>query len=138
MATNWVATIFLFSQPPATGRYAGVRQLGGGLSDAAYNIALDSNNNVYVGANVVPPGGTYPVHFSPTEIMPIQPNPINTPSDYYKRSFLVKYNSNGQFVWKRAMQGITDDILDRSEILKILIDSNDVIHFIVGILVVHI
>ncbi|UUV20273.1 T9SS type A sorting domain-containing protein [Paenimyroides aestuarii] len=64
--------------------------------------------------------------------MPTQPNPINSPSDYYKRSFLVKYNNNGQFVWKRAMQGITDDILDRSEILKILIDSNDVIHFIVG------
>ncbi len=85
-----------------------------------------------MGANVVPPGGTYPVHFSPTETMPTQPNPINSPSDYYKRSFLVKYNNNGQFVWKRAMQGITDDILDRSEILKILIDSNDVIHFIVG------
>ncbi len=80
----------------------------------------------------MPPGGTYPVHFSPTEIMPTVPNPLNTPSDYYKRSFLVKYNNNGQFLWKRAMQGVTDDIMDRSEILDIVVDSNDVIHFIVG------
>ena len=105
---------------------------GGGLFDAAYNIALDSNNNVYVGANVDVGSTNYPVHFSPTEALPGNPNNPNTISDFYKTTFLVKYNSNGQFVWKKALQGDVISSTRDSGLLDIVIDSKDVIHFIVG------
>src|SRR5690606_33852886 len=64
--------------------------------------------------------------------LPNQPTTPNTTSDYYKKNFLIKYSRNGQFVWKKALQGITNSALDRSEILDLFIDKNDIIHFIVG------
>ncbi len=104
--------------------------------DSAYKIALDSNNNVYIGANVQRGTKTgiteYPVHFSPTESLPMPPTNMNTVSDAWKTTFLVKYNSNGQFQWKKALQGDVNGINYDSGILDILIDSNDVIHFIAG------
>ena len=105
---------------------------GGGLFDAAYNIALDSNNNVYVGANLSLGNATYPVHFSSTDSLPAPPSNLNTISDGWKTTFLVKYDTNGQFVWKKALQGDVNGINYDSGILDILIDSNDVIHFIAG------
>ena len=105
---------------------------GGGLFDAAYNIALDSNNNVYVGANVDVGSTTYPVHFSSTEVLPGNPNNPNTISDFYKTTFLVKYDSNGQFIWKKALQGDVISSTRDSGLLDIVIDSNDIIHFIAG------
>src|SRR5690606_32713728 len=55
-------------------------------------------------------------------------------SDHYKTTFLVKYDTNGQFVWKRALQGDVTNDNSYSSISDILIDSNDNIHFIVGLL----
>ncbi len=109
---------------------------GGGLFDAAYNIALDSNNNVYVGANLSLGNATYPVHFSPTEALPAPPSNPSTLSEGWKTTFLVKYNSNGQFQWKKALQGDVNstDVTFPSSMLDILIDSNDNVHFIVGLL----
>ncbi len=105
--------------------------------DSAYKIALDSNNNVYIGANVQRGTKTgiteYPVHFSPTESLPMPPTNLNTISDAYKLTFLVKYNSNGQFQWKKALQGDVDGITYNNNILyDLLIDSNNIIHFIAG------
>lgn len=119
--------------------YAGARQLGGG-DDRAYKIALDSNNNVYIGTTVQRGTKTgiteYPVHFSPTESLPMPPSNTSTISDAWKTAFLVKYNSNGQFQWKRALQGDVNlaDGKNDSSLLDILIDSNDQIHFIIGLL----
>src|SRR5690606_36732539 len=96
----------------------------------------------YVGANVDlgrKVGITdYPVHFSPTESLPMPPPVSPTPgvpgtiSDGWKRTFLVKYTSNGQFDWKRALQGDVSSSLDRSNVLDVLVDSKDDIHFIAG------
>ncbi len=114
---------------------------GGGLFDESYKIALDSNNNVYVGVyadNYATNG--YPFHFSSTEILPTTPpyNPNDPqgliPHDGYKSTYLVKYDSNGQFIWKRALQGNVNLPNKSSQILDILIDSNDNIHFIAGFL----
>src|SRR5690606_36944685 len=44
----------------------------------------------------------------------------------------VRYDSNGQFLWKRALQGDVSSVYDRSHVLDVLIDSKDNIHFIVG------
>ena len=107
---------------------------GGAAFDRAFKIALDSNNNVYVGANVMHGSVNYPVHFSPTEALPGPPATPNTVSDYYKTTFLVKYDTNGQFVWKRALQGDVTDLTDDSSLSDIVIDANDNIHFIVGLL----
>src|SRR5690554_3383100 len=133
--------IFLFSTT-CDGTVRWSQAIGGGGADTAYKIALDSNNNVYVGANVglgTKTGITdYPVHFSPTEALPMPPGTPSTPgapgtiSDGWKRTFLVKYTSNGQFEWKRALQGDVSAITDSSNILDVLIDSKDTIHFIVG------
>ncbi len=107
---------------------------GGGAFDRAFKIALDSNNNVYVGVYVQPSNGNKPVHFSPTEVLPVTSGTPNIVSDHYKTTFLVKYDTNGQFVWKRALQGDVADGNSDSSLNDILIDSNDNIHFIVGLL----
>ena len=61
------------------------------------------------------------------------PANLNTVSDAWKTTFLVKYNSNGQFQWKKALQGNVDGITYNNNILyDLLIDSNDTIHFIAG------
>ncbi len=94
---------------------------------------MDSNNNVYIGV-FVGVGGNKPVHFSPTEALPAMPTTPNTVSDYYKRTFLVKYDTNGQFIWKRALQGDVTEDNGYSLPYGIVIDANDNIHFIVGLL----
>lgn len=114
--------------------YDGARQLGGGAFDRAFKIALDSNNNVYVGVYVQPSNGNKPVHFSPTEVLPVTSGTPNIVSDHYKTTFLVKYDTNGQFIWKRNLQGDVADGNSDSSLNDILIDSNDNIHFIVGLL----
>ena len=75
-----------------------------------------------------------PVHFSPTETLPGPPSTPTTVSDYFKSTFLVKYDTNGQFIWKRALQGDVTDDNSYSSISDILIDNNNNIHFIVGLL----
>src|SRR5690606_28812240 len=70
--------------------------------------------------------------FSSTEVLPGNPNNPNTISDFYKTTFLVKYDSNGQFIWKKALQGDVISSTRDSGLLDIVIDSNDIIHFIVG------
>ncbi|MBA5792683.1 T9SS type A sorting domain-containing protein [Flavobacterium sp. xlx-214] len=132
--------IFLFSTT-CSGQVRWSQAIGGGgLFDAAYKIALDSNNNVFVGANVSLGNTTKPVYFSPTDALPPRPayNPNDPngliPSDGYKTTFLVKYNSNGQFVWKCALQGDVGFPNNHSSVLSIVIDSKDNLHFIIGFL----
>ena len=134
-ATSW-SDIFLFSTT-CDGTVRWSQAIGGGGMVSAYKIALDSNNNVYIGANVQRGTKTgiteYPVHFSPTESLPMPPTNLNTISDAYKLTFLVKYNSNGQFQWKKALQGDVNGITYNNNILyNLLIDSNNNIHFIAG------
>src|SRR5690606_14291645 len=66
--------------------------------------------------------------------LPAPPTTPNTVSDYYKSTFLVKYDTNGQFIWKRALQGDVTENNNISSIIDIVIDNNDNIHFIVGLL----
>lgn len=106
---------------------------GGGLFDRTYNLVLDSNNNVYILPYLSLGSSAYPVHFSPTENLPAPPNNLNTISDGWKTSFLVKYDTNGQFQWKKALQGNVDgNTYNNSILYDLLIDSNDTIHFIAG------
>ncbi|MFA5670701.1 MAG: T9SS type A sorting domain-containing protein [Balneolaceae bacterium] len=117
--------IFLFSTT-CDGTVRWSQAIGGGDHDRAYNLALDSNDNVYVGTYVrgYP---SFPVFFSPTDSVPSHPHP-----DYYKQTYLVKYDSNGQYQGRKALQGNVDQTNNQSQIIDIFIDSNDIIHFVAG------
>src|SRR5690606_38875594 len=55
--------------------------------------------------------------------------------DAHKRIYLVKYNSNGIFQGKKAEQGTVSGALDaEARIFDLVIDSQNKLHFIVGLL----
>ncbi|MBS7321842.1 MAG: T9SS type A sorting domain-containing protein, partial [Myroides sp.] len=123
--------IFLFSSD-CEGEVLWSRAIGGGSDDLAYNLVLDSNNNVYIGGYFNPAvsnsAGTYPVRFSPTDSLPTNSND----PDYYKKIFLVKYDNNGNYEGKKALQGNVNGTNGAAQVLDLAI-SNDTLHFIVGL-----
>lgn len=125
--------IFIFSTT-CDGQVRWSQAIGGaGTGDSAYNIALDSNNNVYVGARVgFSTNSSFPVRFSDTETLPTPTNPASV-SEGWKTSFIVKYNNMGQYQWKKAVQGDVTQANFESCILNIAIDNQDNLHFIVGL-----
>ena len=120
--------IFLFSTT-CDGTVRWSQAIGGEHSDRAYNLVLDSNNNVYVGAYLTG-GSSYNLHFSPNPADDITPFPANP--EAYKRIYLVKYNSNGVFQGKKALQGTAST--NEARILDLVMDSQNKLHFIVGLL----
>lgn len=119
--------IFLFSTT-CDGQVRWSQAIGGGGSlDFAYNLELDSSNNVYVGVHINAVGTS--VSFSPDpnhSVAPL-PNP-----QAYNRIYLVKYNSNGQYQGKKALQGNVDNTNNQAQLSNLFID-NDTIHFITGL-----
>lgn len=111
--------------------------LGGGSTDQVYNLVLDSQNNVYIGISMGLGSTTHqkPVYFSPTDSLPL--TPAIEPSDYYKTAFLVKFNSTGQYLGKKALQGDVGSYYPSpsnfSSSISDLAISNDTLHFIVGL-----
>src|SRR5690606_14684069 len=113
--------------------------IGGGNRDYAFNLVLDNQNNVYVGANVrndhITPDG-HSVHFSPTDSLsyPDLTTP-QTHQDELKTSFLIKYDSNGQFKGIKALQGnyVTFSTF-YSHLLELAIESKNNLHFVVGLM----
>ena len=126
--------ILLFSTT-CDGEVRWSQAIGGGGSDRAYNLVLDSEDNVYIGGHFSPgvtnSAGTFPVHFSPTDSLPSSGS-NNVVSDYHKRIFLVKYDKDGNYQGKKALQGDVDVYNSGSQILDLAI-SNDTLHFIVGL-----
>lgn len=121
--------IFLFSTD-CEGQVRWSQAIGGEGNDRAYNLVLDSNNNVYVGAYLTG-GSSYNLHFSPDPTHDITPFPAN--QEAYKRIYLVKYDNNGVFQDKKTLQG-TVSSTDEARILDLVIDSENKLHFIVGLL----
>lgn len=123
--------IFIFSTT-CDGQVRWGQAIGGEDNDRAYNLVLDNNNNVYVGAYVTG-GSSYNIHFSPNAADDITPFPANM--DAHKRIYLVKYDSNGVFQGKKAVQGTVSGALDaEARIFDLVIDSQNKLHFIVGLL----
>jgi len=144
--------IFLFSTT-CDGTVRWSRAIGGGASDYSYNLVLDSSNNVYIAALVYPwlnwAGNVhYPVHFSETEYVetpydltgnnPAIPPNNNLPMEFYKHAYLVKYDSDGNYIKRKAIE--SDDLANvdtytstnmyRSPYLyNLMIDSADNLHF---------
>ena len=124
--------VFLFSTT-CDGQVRWSQAIGGKLDDYAYNLALDSKNNVYVGARVTvgfyaySSPQRYYTFFSPTDSIRLDPTLNHNVFDPY----LVKYDSNGQYQGKKALRGTVSTY--SLEILDIYIDSKDTIHFITGV-----
>ncbi|MBA5793483.1 T9SS type A sorting domain-containing protein [Flavobacterium sp. xlx-214] len=122
--------IFLFSTT-CDGTIRWSQAIGGEHDDRAYNLVLDSNNNVYVGAYITS-DSNYNIHFSPNPADDIMPLPANP--DAHKRIYLVKYDSNGVFQGKKALQGTVSSTNREAQILDLVMDSQNKLHFIVGLL----
>src|SRR5690554_4048660 len=99
--------IFLFSTD-CEGNVRWSQAIGGGSSDRAYNLVLDSEDNVYIGgyfgSGVTNSAGTFPVRFSSTDSLPSSGS-SSVVSDYHKKIFLVKYDKDGDYQGKKALQG---------------------------------
>lgn len=145
--------IFLFSTT-CDGTVRWSRAIGGGASDHSYNLVLDSSNNVYIAALVFPwlnwaGNQHYPVHFSETEYVetpydltgndPAIPPDNNLPMEFYKHAYLVKYDSNGNYIKRKVME--SDAISNNSNnditnltpltsLYNLMIDSEENLHFV--------
>ena len=127
--------IFLFSTT-CDGQVRWSQAIGGYEDDWAYNLALDSKNNVYIGATVTLGFHAYAkpqyfyTYFSPTDSI-ITPGSTRN----YREPYLIKYDSNGQYQGKKAL----NDTIQNSYaglgpvIYDLYIDSKDTIHFIAGL-----
>src|SRR5690606_34135840 len=115
--------IFLFSTTN-TGTIRWSQAIGGGADNRAYNLVLDSNNNVYIGAFLRSDANNNPIHFSASE----------TITAAYQTNYLVKYDSNGVFQTKKALQGtVANGNLGVGQLFDLVIDSQDRLHFVVGL-----
>lgn len=143
--------IFLFSTT-CDGSVRWSRAIGGGGRDYSYNLVLDSSNNVYISARVSPTlnlfGVDYPVYFSENDSV-ITPNQVPghnpqwptddyLPMEFYKRSYLVKYDSNGNYITRKVLAsdelaGIdfhaSTEMYRRPYLYNLIIDSQDNLHF---------
>ena len=120
--------IFLFSTT-CDGQIRWSQAIGGGsLGDFAYNLELDSNDNIYVGVHINALSTT--VSFSPDSDDSITqlPNP-----QAYNRIYLVKYDSDGQYLGKKALQGSIGSVIDSEARVSDIVIKNDILHFIVGL-----
>jgi len=141
---NGTNDIFLFSTD-CEGQVRWSQTIGGWQDDTAYNLVLDSLNNVYIGANVAPntagsgPGIRRPLHFTENDSIPFA-NTANggglIPQEAFKTTYLVKYSSTGQLINKVTLQGDVTNVPSEfnSLISDLAIDSQGKIHFIVGLL----
>src|SRR5690606_19032447 len=124
------------------GSYRWSHTIGGGhWQDYAYKLGLDSTNGLYIAVTVVnnaTVGGFNhpPVHFSEDDVMPLVPVNSNNgnPHEAYKMGFLLKFEKDtGDYLWRKTLQGDVTSTLRSMVVGRIFIDSNDVIHQIVGL-----
>ena len=120
------------------------RIIGGGRKDIAYSIVLDNENGVYVAPVVTYTSisifggeGMTPPHFSEDNSLPQVDGTetgMQTEQEGFKSGFLLKYNANnGDLVWRKDLQGDVNSNNRFSFIHKLIIDSSNTIHMVVGL-----
>ena len=122
--------IFLFSTN-CNGTVRWSKAIGGLGIDEANEMVLDENDNIYISAH--PRGVIAPVYFSPTDSLPGPPDNPDEISDFYKTAFIVKYDSIGNFQWKKSVQGPVNNSNTVAFIHGLEIDSKGKLHFIAGL-----
>lgn len=120
--------IFLFSTS-CDGKVRWSQAIGGSSSaDFAYNLELDSNNNIYIGAHVNAINTKVFFSSDPGHSISPLPNP-----EAYNRIYLVKYNSDGKYQGRKALQGSIGSVIDSEAKISDIVMKNDTLHFIVGL-----
>jgi len=92
-----------------------VLTLGGTLDDSAYDVEVDSSNNIYVAGNFM---GV--VDFDPGPGIEERTSHLNFHGDYIADCYVAKYDQAGALIWVNAWGGTIGDTC-----LAIAIDSND-------------
>ncbi len=94
--------------------------------DFATDVAVDSNNNIYVLATI-DVATTETVDFDPEHPNTnsiIKTNPSFSSSQRNLNVFLIKYSPNGKLLWYKEVQDIFNDAS-----FKLLVDANDHVFF---------
>ncbi|MES2485801.1 MAG: hypothetical protein V4581_07615 [Bacteroidota bacterium] len=128
--------IVLFSTD-CEGSLRWTQTIGGGTQDFAYNIQLDNNGGLYLGANVLNISGSnqpyLPPHFSPTDAQPVLGDNTGEPQEGYKTAALLKYNTNnGSLAWRKMPQGDVTLSLRYAQIHNLQVQPDGTIHALIG------
>jgi len=86
------------SKLDASGNFVWAKQMGGGLADEGYSIAVDSSGNVYTTGYFL-----FIADFDPG------PGTFNMTSAGAEDIFVSKLDASGNFVWAKQMVGTFDD-----------------------------
>ena len=116
--------IFVFSTDES-GNYRWSKIIGGGHNDFASSLVVDNQDDIYVSGTISNLNGNTPVHFDTDTIMPEGTNNLG-PNN--KKAFLVKYNSQGDFIWLRQPEGDEIPLGKSASIVKTIIDTNNQLH----------
>jgi surface protein len=77
-----------------------IHDVNGGVSNVAYGMDIDLDNNIYLSGIM-----ELPVDFDPSESIAIVDMPSNT-----KQSFLCKYDEDGNYKWAKAFANSNDSL----------------------------
>lgn len=131
------STDILLISTDCEGTFRWVQTIGGGSTDYAYNIQLDNNGGLYIGANIINLsnfGPEYlPPHFSPDDAQPLLGDNTGQPQDGYKTAALLKYNTNnGSLAWRVMPQGDVTSLLKYASINQVVVESGGTVHALMG------
>ncbi|WP_116787671.1 T9SS type A sorting domain-containing protein [Flavobacterium psychrotrophum] len=131
------STDILLISTDCEGTFRWVQTIGGGSTDYAYNIQLDNNGGLYIGANIINLsnfGPEYlPPHFSPDDAQPLLGDDTGLPQEGYKTTALLKYNTNdGSLAWRVMPQGDVTPLFRYASINQVVVDSDGTLHTLMG------
>ena len=118
------------------GTYRWSRVIGGGGPARAHKIVLDNNGGLYLSVHIVSLGQEtdgLTTHFSEDVFRPYFNGDYQDPQEALRQGFLLKYDTdNGDLLWWKDLQGDVSASNWFITINDLQIDSNNVLHTIVG------
>lgn len=137
-ATNYGGKNIVLFSTDCQGNIRWSRAIGSATNSAfSQKIALDNNGGLYItffGANTAFVGQSdLPIRFGDNETMPYGNSDPFVAEAAKRTSFLLKYNTaDGNFIWRRDFQGDVSILNNNSDVGVPIIDSQNIIHVIVG------
>src|SRR5690554_1653228 len=114
------------------GTYRWSRPVGGGGA-RAYHLTLDNDGGIYLMFSISNINLTIPVQFSDEDIRPLYNGNPQEEQEALRRVFLLKYDTdNGDLIWRKDIHGNVSGSNWFHYISDLQIDSNGVLHTIVG------
>lgn len=139
-ALDFSPTDVLLFSTDCQGALRWTQTIGGADRDFAYQLVLDNNGGLYIGASILNISGGFPntylpPHFSPTDAQPVLGDFNNgEPQEGFKTSALLKYSTaDGSLVWRVMPQGDVSLALRFSDISQILLHPDGSIVALIGL-----